>query len=262
MGPRIPAYEVVSIRRHKGDFQGMTFQATPDGFRAVNISLLTLISNAYGISQDMITGGPSWLTSTGFDIQAKVAASDVNSTGSLNGHQKGEMLRPVLGERFGLKVHTESRMGPVFELVVSQKGPRLTPNKTPIAAGSAHNPILRPGEFADRDIPVSALAGVLSIFCKRPVVDKTGMTGHYDVSLKWNAQEMASLDSSQGTLPSLYTAIEEQLGLKLKSATAPRDVLVIDHVEMPSENQGSAEAQMGFSVVGRCWKIWRWRGGE
>ena len=234
--PKIPAYEVVSIRRHKSDFQGMTFQRTPDGFRAVNIGLLMLISDAYGIGQDMITGGPSWVTSMGFDTQAKVAASDVNSMQSLNAHQEGAMLRAVLSERFGLKVHTESRMMPAFELVVSQKGPRLTPTQSPIPAGTSHNPIYRPGEYADRDVPMSALAGVLSTFCKRPVVDKTALTGRYDIALKWNAQEMAGLDSSEGTLPSLYTAIEEQLGLKLKSATAPRDVLVIDHVELPSEN--------------------------
>jgi uncharacterized protein (TIGR03435 family) len=156
------------------------------------------------------------------------------------------MFREILVERFGLKVHHETRTLPVYALVVAKGGPKMTASKPQPndPDGMPGNPgVLNTslGRETGRGALIEFLAEDLSDALGRKVVDKTGLTGRYDFTLTWapddDAAAMGSSASSgapQG--PSLFTAVQEQLGLKLEPVKAPVDVVVIDHLEKPSEN--------------------------
>jgi uncharacterized protein (TIGR03435 family) len=164
-----------------------------------------------------------------------------------------------LAERFKLNVHTEIRQLPAFALVVAKSGPTLkeaTPGdayangiKAPGGVSRAGMMMMKPGEFIGQGVPISTLADALSQQLQRTVFDKTGLAGKYDIALEWTADNGADpmiqrTDGSQQRTEtvtdvsglSIFTAIQEQLGLKLQSTKGPVETLVVDHVEMPTEN--------------------------
>lgn len=242
---KLPEFDVVSVRQNKGD-SGMTrWMYTADGIDITNFSLMDLIASAYDIKRYLISGGPSWGNSTGFDIQAKVAAEDVPLFKNLPARQRGLMLRKLLTDRFHLAVHTETKTLPVYNLVVASGGSKLkvsAPDPPPSPdADPSDKPKPRswismgPGMVKLENMPISGLVNELGYAVERPVVDKTGLTGNYDLSLKWTPENQpASTDADQP--PGLFTALQEQLGLKLEPSKGPADTLVIDHVEMPTAN--------------------------
>ena len=143
------------------------------------------------------------------------------------------MLQPLLAERFHLKVHTEQRHMPVFQLVLAKGGPRIKQ--------AMQDEISKPGVIDGRDGRIqgvgSELASLPSLLSKevgRPVVDRTGLTSRYDFTLEYVPAVRAAVDETSGT--SIFTAVEEQLGLKLKPARQPMDVLVIDSIVLPARN--------------------------
>jgi uncharacterized protein (TIGR03435 family) len=251
---RVPEFEVAAIKQHKDLTGNMMIGQTPNGFRCVNLGLTDLIASAYGVKQDLISGAPGWVGSTRFDIEAKVAAEDADAMKKLNGHQRQAMLKPLLEDRFHLKAHIETKTLPVYELVVAKGGAKLIaaaadPPESPDAKAPDAKPddhpksrmgiTIGPGSFEGTDVALGTLVGNLGYIVQRTVIDKTGLTGKYDMKLKWTPEDQAmSADANSGanTGPSIFTALEEQLGLKLVSSKGPVDTLVIDHVEMPTEN--------------------------
>jgi bla regulator protein BlaR1 len=255
---KLPVYEVASIKPDKSSTDMTMLRTTPVGFRASNIVLKALIQQAYGVEENQILGAPNWVGSERYDVEAKVSSSDTDALRNLSPDQRNLMLQPLLAERFQLKVHTETRNLPLFALVVAKGGPKLQeakpgdtyPNGFKGFDGSAGAGLMHmgPGRLTGQGLTISFLARTLSQQLGSTVEDKTGLTGKYDFTLQWTPDRTTSPMSSEGgqqgrgaTLtdssgPSIFTAIQEQLGLKLESQKGPVEVLVIDHVETPSEN--------------------------
>ena len=249
---KLPDFDVASVKPNKGDGNMMRWMYTPDGMSTTNLSLKNLIASAYNIKQYLISGGPSWVSSTGFDVDAKVAGPDVETFKKISPSQRRLMLQKLLAERFNLAVHTETKTLPVYDLVLATGGPKFKPAAPDPSPSPDANPSDPPkmksmlrmghGTLNLQDMPLSALVSQLGYTVSRDVIDKTGLAGKYDIDLKWtpddspaNAGSEAG-KSDQDQAPNIFTAIQEQLGLKLESAKAPEEFFVIDHVERPSEN--------------------------
>jgi uncharacterized protein (TIGR03435 family) len=239
---KLITFDVVSIKLNKSG-SGITFDnvdAPLDGYAVKNMSLKTLISNAYGIREDLISSAPPWVEAAHYDIVAKVAGSDFAQYSKLSKQQHEHMLQSVLADRFKLVVHTKTKDLPIYELTFAKSGPKLKEAKPEEQSGwGVHSTGIEAEAMS-----TSTLAGFLAQHLQKTVVDKTGLAGTYDFKLKWADDRGADSSSAKadGTPsdpssgPSLFTAIEEQLGLKLQPAKGPVDTLVIDHIERPSEN--------------------------
>jgi bla regulator protein blaR1 len=220
-------FEVASIKptATQGSF---TFDFPPGGrFTARNVTLNLLLRVAYQLQDYQISGGPGWITSAGFDIQASAAAG----TGELPREQVLHMVQALLADRFRLVLHRETRQLPIYALVVGKTGPKLQ------AADSSASPngTIKMGQLLTKKMSVTALANILTFDLKRPVRDETGLEGDFAFTLEWTLG-LGESDAGPSSRPSLFTAVQEQLGLKLESTKGPVEVLVIDHVERPSEN--------------------------
>ena len=239
---KVPTFDVVSIKPNKTGSGNNSTNFSNNSFSATNISVKMLFEDAYGVKQDLIYGLPGWANSDRFDIQAKIVEPDLELLKNLSLKRARAMLQALLLDRFQVKVHTETKMLPVYELVVAKDGPKFkasAPEGSPedkspngVARGSM---MVQNTDLTSHAIPLASLANMLTDQLHRTVLDKTGLAGQYDLMLKWTADDgtEASPDSS---IPSIFTALQEQLGLKLQSSKGPVDTLVVDHVEMPSEN--------------------------
>lgn len=229
---RPPAFEVATIKPAATSSDGHTHINYPpnDRFSATNITLLSLMQWAYGMPEKQILNGPAWLASSRFDIQAEADIGDkMKSLTSEQGNElKRLMVQSLLVERFQLKLHSETRILPAYDLVLIKGGSKLQPSETSgksIGVGRTH--------FTGEGLGMTSIAEELSKITGRVVVDKTGLTGRYDFKLLWSAYDAEATD---GDPPTLFTAIQEQLGLKLESAKEPVPVLIIDHVDQPTPN--------------------------
>lgn len=233
-----PSFEVASVRLAKPDCSFTTYGGPPGRYTAVCTTLWGLIYNAYKVRsfQDYPPGLPAWADKDRFDIEAKANDDNVATIQKLSGKEleqfNREMLQSLLADRFKLRVHYESTLQPVYELVLAKGGTKLKPLPADRKPGWGK---FDRGELILHGRSIADFAHFLSMSqsAGRTVVDKTGLTGKYDFDLKWTP------DDQQGTAdagPSLFTALEEQLGLKLVPAKGPVDTLVVDHAEKPSEN--------------------------
>ena len=230
-----PEFDVVSIRPMKSDDNvrtHITNSARGGYIKAVNVTLKALLEVAYDIPELRMYGGPDWVTSEKFSLEAKADPKLDEQFAGLSPEQgretKRRMLAALLADRFKLKVHTEAREMPVYALVVAKGGARLSgasASEADLTAG-AERIVVRAGGDS-----LAVLAYELSWRLGRPVIDRTGLPCREAFKLEW--QEAASADA---TGPSLFTAIQEQLGLKLEPARGLVPVLVIDHAEKPVEN--------------------------
>jgi uncharacterized protein (TIGR03435 family) len=244
-----PAFEGASVRENKSGGAGTNFDIKGDRFTAINATLRELIRVAYQIRDLQIAEAPDWIDSARFDIIAK--AFEPLKMGVFPPH-----LRLLLADRFGLKVHNESRETSIYALVVARRDGTLGPSLRPVdvdrcpeamaqAAARARSgqPAFAPvpgqrmtcglgysvGVLTGGSISLAPLAQRLSPIVGRVVIDRTDLTGKFDFELKW-AQD----PTADAAGPSIFTALQEQLGLKLESARGPVEVLVIDHVERPT----------------------------
>lgn len=233
----LPVYDIVVIRLNKGLSGGTHVDRTDTTFRAENVPLKHLLVNAYGIREGLIFGLPAWADSLRFDIDAKVTDPDLKALRGLSREQQQAMIAAILADRFHLKIHTEIKTLPVYELVVAKNGPNLTTSAIP---PDATNPFGKMNvdntDMTAAGVTLSELAGNLSFPLDRTVIDKTGLTGRYDFRLQWTADNVATDSRAADAPPNLFLAIQEQLGLKLQPAKGPVETLVIDHVEQPAEN--------------------------
>jgi uncharacterized protein (TIGR03435 family) len=186
---------------------------------------------AYNLSQKPIHGDPLAGDSDLFDLDAKIDPADLPST-PLSSRQLADMLQPVLANRFQLRVHHETRILPVYEIVLAKGGLKMKNSASP---GTCHHTSVGAGLRVERDCTMNDIKNILEDPSGRYVIDKTGLTGRYDFELHWTPDDTPA-DSALAGGPSIFTALQEQLGLKLESARAPVDVLVIDSAEQPSPN--------------------------
>jgi len=249
-GP-LPSYDVVSIKPNKSGSGRMGVMSVPERYSATNISLRGLIQYAYNIRmQEQVSGLSGWADSTAYDVEAKVDEEQLAALKKLSKEESGEQgrlrMQTMLADRFKLKVHRETKEMPMFALVIAKNGFKLKdadPNDTypngmkgPDGIGHAGGMMINNGKLTAQGISIAQLAGNLTFQVHHIVVDKTGLTGKYDFTLLWSPDEMHTADATEPAGPSIFTALQEQLGLKLDSTKGPVDVVVVDHVEMPSEN--------------------------
>jgi len=235
---KVPVFDVVSIKPNRSGSGSMGIETHNDSYSATNVSLKRLLQDAYGIREDLISGVPGWAESTGFDIKAKVVDPNLDELRKLSAEQRRSMLQSFLADRFQLKVHIETKELPVYELVVAKGGPKFheaASSKGVADASKTPGMWIHNNELTATAIPLTSLAAMLSRQLHRTVLDKTGLSGEYDLDLKW-APEDGQDPSPDSSAPSIFTALQEQLGLKLQSSRGPVETLVVDRVEMPSEN--------------------------
>lgn len=244
---QLPAFEVAAIKPNKSGGGGS--HSSFDGIRltATNISVKSLIQyNGYGIPGPQILGGPSWVASDRFDIEAKVDEATAERIKTLSRDQESlldrQLVQQLLADRFKLAVHFEKKDLPVYALVVARGGPKLTASKDPDKGTSTSS---GNAQMTATSITMEKLAQVLTqnlaMELGRVVIDKTGIEGKYDVKLTWSPENnSAGITNASNEAsppgPSIFTALKEQLGLKLESTKGPVESLVIDHIEQPSEN--------------------------
>jgi len=273
-GGPLPSFEVASIKRDPsgcGGCQILLDGGDPGRYTTKNITAKWLIELAYGIKDFQLSGGPSWVNSQGFDIDAKIDDATADQIRHLSPDQqearKALMLQSLLADRFNLKITRGTKDVPGYAIVVAKGGPKITPVPPPPAPGASPTPAsprargsdglfpLLPGE---RDIsssrdrastiirgnaePLLQLASMLSDVLGEPVLDQTGMKGTYDFKLQFARESgivpppPAAPGTDADIAPSLFSAIQEQLGLRLESTKAPVETIVIDHIDEPSEN--------------------------
>ena len=244
-----PVFEVAAITLNQSGSGSSDSDINNGRFTATNVSLKNLMEySAYGIPGNRILDGPKWLDSTRFDIEAKMDDAVADHLRTLaHGPRRLEtqaMFQQLLADRFKLAVHWETRELPVYALTVGKKTPKIQPTKEASEGSGTSSHNSRSGsEFSAKGVTLPELAEALtqelSRDLGRDVIDKTEMKGRYDLTLKWTPDAGAATDSAGSSAdagPSIFTAVQEQLGLKLEPAKAPVQVLVIDHAEMPSEN--------------------------
>jgi uncharacterized protein (TIGR03435 family) len=232
--PGVWEFDVASIRPSGNPDRRTRMMRHPDDteFVAQNASLSALLQFAYGVSQTRVIGLPSPLDAARFDVQAKGDVETDARFHKLNTEQmriaKQTMLQALLAERFKLTVHFETRELPVFALVVAKGGAKFSASDQPTATawgGRGHLDV----EGGDT---LARFAEELTRVAGRPVINETGLTGRFDIEMDWAADD----DDDDIDAPKLLTAIREQLGLALESRKAQVEVVMVDHVEMPSEN--------------------------
>jgi uncharacterized protein (TIGR03435 family) len=262
-------FEVASVKPNTSGEAATSFRLQPGGgFRAINMRLRDLIAMAYGpppLPEFEISGGPSWIDRDRFDLVAK---ADHEWQAGPNGPPRDLflMLQSLLAERFRLAVHRETRAMPIYALMLARSdgklGPRLHPSATDCAGvvaalgrgGPPASPNPReqaacsarmfPGNLSGRGVRMAELTTALSGFVSRAVIDRSRLAGGYDLDLQWTPDQLPqgrsilppAIPAVDPNGPSLFTALQEQLGLKLESTRGPISVLVIDRAERPTED--------------------------
>lgn len=238
-------FDVISVKPDNSGAVGASMGMNADGFTAKNVAVHNLLGQGFQVFKGELVGEPKWSESDRWDIEAKISAEDMKAFGKLTFDQRLRMFDQVLEQRFALKVHHETRVLPVYALVVAKSGVKMTPwkpgpNDPPMMEGSPGTLTGGKGKETGRGTTMRFLAEDLSEDLDQRIVDQTGLTGRYDFTLKWTPDDSAAAvnPANAGTEagPSLFTALEEQLGLKLVPVKAPIDVVVIDHIEKPAEN--------------------------
>jgi bla regulator protein BlaR1 len=256
-------YETASIKPTKSDPGSHHTRMTDDEYVASNVSLISLIRAAYGIvegpdvSDGRVSGAPTWALMEGFDVEAKMESSVADALKKLSREQRllarQQMLQALLADRFGLRAHAENRELAVYILSVAKNGPKLQkanpgdtydkayklPNGQPVGAGFHSD---EEGKVTGQGVTTSGLVVWLSRQVGRTVVDKTRLTDKYDFTLTWTRDDLrgesgpdsAAPPDSSG--PSIFMALQQQLGLKLESGKGPVKVVVVDHADRPSLN--------------------------
>lgn len=261
-----PAFQVASIKRNTDTaFRGMGARALPGGRLVTqNAPVMMLIQNAYTVQAYQVVGGPAWINSDGYDIEAK-------PEGSVDRKQMWLMLQTLLADRFKLVLHHDTRELPVYALTVTKSGLKHLPSKdggcVPLSSDAAAPPPPAPGQpgpcghvavmgspsglrMEGSKVPMAELIRTLAMVLGRPVLDKTEFTTELEVRLDFTPDETtAGLPGAGGpgdpggpppstdpSRPSISAALQEQLGLKLAPAKGPVEVLVIDRVERPTAN--------------------------
>lgn len=235
-----PSFEVATIKPSKPGEPGKLLVVRGTRFKTVNSTLMDLIKFVYGIQEKQVTGGPKWVSSEKFDIDAKP-----NVPGTPDQQQLKTMIRKLLADRFGLKFHRETKKMSAYVLTVAKNGPKMTKD-TQSPNGLPGLFFRQLGVLTVRNATMNDFTRLMqSAVLDRPVVNETNLQGKWDFLLKWTPDQsqfgglgakVPPPSNAADAPPPLFTAIQEQIGLKLKAGKAQVPVLVIDHVEPPSPN--------------------------
>ena len=262
-GGTLPSFEVASIKQNRSGDRGGMVGMKPGRFTATNETIRIVIEAAYNVRDYQLSGGPSWLNSERYDVDAKMDDSRVNEMKKLTHDQQEQLrlrLRSLLADRFRLRLSHDLKEFPVYALVVAENGPKLQRAKpgdtypdgimrpSGLPAGP-HTSAGQRGQLTVQALPMASVARLLSLQlgCHTDtILDKTGLRGDYDLTLQWTPDEsqtqpcepqgINNAPPPQPFGPSIFTALQEQLGLKLEPTKGPVEMLVIDHIEKPSEN--------------------------
>lgn len=234
----------------------------PDSLMTKNLTLQELLKLAYGVQASQISGGPDWLATATFNIEAKLGDATVSELKKLSPEQqkmeRDLMFQNLLADQFKVALHRESRLLPGYALVIAKNGPKVQPSKPGdtypngikgldgLPAGP-HRFNFGPEGVVVQALPMSFVSNSLATHLGQPVVDRTGLTGDYDFTMKFSPRDEPAAQSNEQTgtkttpvssisarNAALIAAVEEQLGLKLDPQTIPLPVLVIDRAEMPA----------------------------
>ena len=219
-------FDVVSIKPNKSGAAASETDTSPGRLNLINVTPLSLLIRAFGVMSFQIIGAPSWLLTERYDVVATVPNGAV-----LTDQTRQSSIQKMLADRWNLRYHQETRNSPVYSLVASNDGSKLTPHTGP---GEYAMKVERAGprvilRSTRGNLP--RLVEILSGFSGRVVSNDTGFDGEYDFTLEW-LQDASANDPG----PSLFTALREQLGLRLVSTEKPAPVIVIDAIERPTEN--------------------------
>jgi uncharacterized protein (TIGR03435 family) len=246
-------FEVASIKPSDPNAKGSSVR-TDDvgGLRATNMPIRALITMGYAIRDFQLSGGPGWLASDRYDLMAKPERVEgapeppdvrhmTDDQRKLRDEQWRERVRRLLADRFGLVIHKETKQEQIYHLVIAKGGSKLTEVATP---GDRQGMSMNRGRAQGFAAPMQMLADNLANTVGRPVVDKSGLEGRYDWKLEWAPDpgiaipgpNTAQPQPADAPGPTIFTAVQEQLGLKLESARGPVDTWVIDKIDRPSEN--------------------------
>lgn len=228
--------EAATIKPHNPDLQGFGVAIRGRRLTGVNVSVSSLMTFAFTLHPRQIVDGPGWIESERFDIVAEAAEGDPTPMRTL--------VQGLLADRFGLAFHRAKKTLPVYLLTRAKDGPKLA-NKSGDTHGKGTFGFHALGSMEVSDATMSDFAGWMQRYVMdRPVIDRTGVPGRYTFQLNWRSDEFQFVpiapslppEPQSSDLPDLYTALKQQLGLKMESARAPVEVLVIDHLEKPSPN--------------------------
>ena len=218
-------FEVATIKPSNPTETNTTFYSPAgDRFQVDAITARGLIAYAYNVREFQISGAPAWVDSDRFDVLAK--AGDALPEDGLNWDNMRSMVKALLADRMALQVHKEQKEMAVISLTVAKAGSKLAHSRRP--SGPTFRG--RPNSMFGTNLTMDMLCSVLAERLERPVLNRTGLDGQFDVRVQWSGSD------GTDTGPSIYTAFEEQLGLKLESDRARTDILVVDHVDHPSPN--------------------------
>ena len=225
-------YDVVTVKENKSQsYMTRLIFDQGDMLKMENANLMVMLSAAFDLHEYLIEGVPAWGKSQHWDVQGKILEATPEQIGKLTMEQRRTMVAALLADRFGLKTHWVTRDEPEYELIVSKGGSKLKDS----TAKQKSSGLNRDALDADR-ITTDDLAQSLASVLEKPVVNKTGLTGTYDIKLRWSVEgQSVNGDPVQGdTAPSIFTAVKETLGLELKPTHGPVQVLVVDAAEEPT----------------------------
>jgi uncharacterized protein (TIGR03435 family) len=236
-GQDLPRFDVASIKPDSpGGVSTGDFRLLPGGrLSAEKVVLRFFIQNAFGLKPFQLSGGPVWTATQGYDIEAK-------AEGNPTGAQMQKMMQALLEDRFKLKYHRETKELPVYALSAAKGGLKLPDPTQGNENVSVHISRMTGVQLTGEKITMAELARVLSNLLGRTVIDKTGFAGSFLVRLSFSLDDtLAGLPHfpdvpNDAAIPSVFVALQEQLGVKLESTRGPVEILVIDHIEKPSEN--------------------------
>lgn len=226
--PPVQPLTTVSIKRNLSGSPNSNMDMRPGGLFATNVTLRQMVRNINRLQESQVVGGPDWTATDRWDIVA-VADTDVTEA------QAVQLLKQLLVQRFSLKTHTEKRDAPVYVLVIARPdgalGPELRRSTVDCpTAGGLCGDGGGPGVMRVVGRPIANVLRRFEQASGRIVIDRTGLNGAYDFTLNWRPDDAPDVNADQ---PSLFTAVEEQLGLRLRPDRTPMDVIVIDSAEPP-----------------------------
>jgi uncharacterized protein (TIGR03435 family) len=223
-----PSFAVATIKLHNPNSNHQGFDAAGDRFMIRNQTVLSLMLFAYALEKHQVLNAPAWAQTDRFDIEGKT-----DPPGQPNLHQQQELLQTLLAERFALKIHHETRELPVYAIEIAKGGSKLKPAANPDA--EADQTASNHGGNVTISFTSASMADFIlgmQFFLDRPLVDQTGIPGRHDFALRYTREDTNATDP--GGAPGLFTAIQEQLGLKLHAVKAPIDTITIDSVTVPT----------------------------
>ncbi len=232
-----PSFEVASIRPSRPDSRGLDWDDSPGRISIRGYDLRQLIRAAYGLkSNAQVLGGPKWIDSERFDIVAKADDAETAKMQKMGdadwARERNLMLQSLLADRFQLKLHRETRILPIYALVVAKSGIKFKPSK-PEEGDDLSG---WGGHLEATAITMDAFADYLTGFreiADRVVLNRTRLTATYDFNLDWS-RDRGDGGSQDSEFPGLYTALEEQLGLKLEPEKAPVEVVIVESASQPA----------------------------